>query len=75
MWEKKRLYGVWIIIKMKTMFELIEIIFVFVGILIILFIINVLFWVGYNDSKTPNINDDYYALKRKPKKDDEGKEV
>lgn len=64
-----------IIIKMKTMFEIIEIIFVFVGILIALFIVNVLFWVGYNDSKTPNINDDYYALKRKPKKDDSDKDV
>lgn len=64
-----------IIIKMKTMFELIEIIFVFVGILIALFIINVLFWVGFNDSNTPNINDEYYALKRKPKKDDADKDV
>ena len=69
--EKKHQFGVWIIIKMKKMFDIIEILFVVVGILIALFIINVFFWVSYIDNNTPDINADYYALKKKNKEDKE----
>ena len=53
------------------MFDIIEILFVVVGILIALFIINVFFWVSYIDNNTPDINADYYALKKKNKEDKE----
>lgn len=58
------------------MIEIIELAIVFVGIVVVLLVINVIFWVSYNDGNTPNINDDYYKLKHGvDKKDSDGKEV
>ena len=58
------------------MIQIIEMFIAIIGIVVVLLIVNVIFWVSYNDGKTPNINDDYYKLKnegdnKEPKKENE----
>tara|TARA_R110001632_G_C11184003_1_gene401168 strand:+ start:342 stop:518 length:177 start_codon:yes stop_codon:yes gene_type:complete len=58
------------------MIEIIEMLIVVMCLVVVLIVVNVFFWVSYNDGKTPNINDDYYKLKHKAdKKEEDGKEV
>jgi hypothetical protein len=71
--EKKHLFGVWIIIKLKKMFAYLEVVVAVVFIIMAVLFLNILTWNPYKKNKHPNINADYYELKKKP--DDDGEEV
>ena len=71
--EKKHQFGVWIIIKMKKMFAYLEFFIAVIFILIAVLFLNILTWNPLNEKDFPDINADYYGLKKKPDNDEEEK--
>ena len=73
--EKKHQFGVWIIIKMKKMFAYLEVFIAVIFIILAVLFLNILTWNPYKGKDFPDINADYYDLKKKPKEDKQDGEV